>query len=148
MNSRHIPAELYDQVVSLVPIACVDLWVVNPRNEILLVKRLNPPCAGQWWFPGGRILHGEKREAAVLRKLSEECGLQAAGRPRDMGTFELDYEGRHAISTLYAVDVDRTHVALDDQSSAYEWKSWRGWLDDRKLTSGWIREILATGRAS
>jgi len=46
-------------------------------NEVLLIKRGNPPRQGQWSLPGGRIEWGETSEAAAMRELVEETGVQA-----------------------------------------------------------------------
>ena len=46
-------------------------------REILLIKRGNPPRQGQWSLPGGRIEWGETSEAAALRELVEETGVEA-----------------------------------------------------------------------
>lgn len=46
-------------------------------REVLLVKRGNPPRQRQWSLPGGRIEWGETTEAAALRELKEETGVEA-----------------------------------------------------------------------
>ncbi len=54
--------------------------IVNERGEILLAKRHqpeNPQIHGKWEFPGGGIEIGEDPEAALLREIKEETGLEA-----------------------------------------------------------------------
>ncbi|KSB90956.1 phosphohydrolase [Caulobacter vibrioides] len=46
-------------------------------HEVLLIKRGTPPRLGQWSLPGGRIEFGETAEAAALRELREETGVEA-----------------------------------------------------------------------
>lgn len=46
-------------------------------DEVLLIRRANPPREGQWSLPGGRIEWGERAEAAALRELREETGCEA-----------------------------------------------------------------------
>ncbi|ASC68348.1 MULTISPECIES: NUDIX hydrolase [Achromobacter] len=46
-------------------------------GRVLLVRRANPPDAGCWAFPGGKIEAGERLEAAVARELLEETGVRA-----------------------------------------------------------------------
>jgi 8-oxo-dGTP diphosphatase len=45
--------------------------------EVLLIKRGNPPRQGQWSIPGGRLEWGETLQAAALRELVEETGVEA-----------------------------------------------------------------------
>ena len=51
--------------------------VVLKGEEVLLVRRGTPPRLGQWSLPGGRIEWGETAEAAALRELTEETGVEA-----------------------------------------------------------------------
>jgi 8-oxo-dGTP diphosphatase len=51
--------------------------VLIHEGRALLVRRANPPDAGLWGFPGGKIEHGETVRAAALRELLEETGVQA-----------------------------------------------------------------------
>ncbi|MGB2200545.1 MAG: NUDIX hydrolase [Pseudooceanicola atlanticus] len=46
-------------------------------NQVLLVRRANPPDAGRWGFPGGKIKHGETLFEAATRELAEETGVSA-----------------------------------------------------------------------
>ncbi|GGB27748.1 NUDIX hydrolase [Allosediminivita pacifica] len=51
---------------------------VMPRgSEVLLVQRRNPPDAGFWGFPGGKVDFGETLHAAAERELREETGVTA-----------------------------------------------------------------------
>jgi 8-oxo-dGTP diphosphatase len=58
------------------PVACVGV-VVFRGDDVLIVKRKNPPNAGSWSIPGGRIEPDEDYEAAVHRELMEETGVRA-----------------------------------------------------------------------
>lgn len=58
------------------PIAAV-LAVVLRGAQVLLVRRANPPDAGLWGFPGGKIERGETLPQAALRELHEETAVTA-----------------------------------------------------------------------
>ena len=52
--------------------------VTNEKGEVLLAKRNqpnSPQVHGKWEFPGGGIELGEDPEAALLREIKEETGL-------------------------------------------------------------------------
>jgi 8-oxo-dGTP diphosphatase len=51
--------------------------VLLKGDEVLLVKRGQPPGVGQWSLPGGAQALGETAEACARRELYEETGLRA-----------------------------------------------------------------------
>lgn len=61
------------------PIAAV-LAVVVRDGQVLLVQRANPPDAGLWGFPGGKVEYGETLLQAAERELLEETGVQATAQ--------------------------------------------------------------------
>ena len=50
--------------------------VVLREGRVLLVRRANPPDAGRWGFPGGKIETGETIEQAAIRELYEETEIR------------------------------------------------------------------------
>ena len=58
------------------PIPAV-IAVVVRGDEVILVRRANPPDAGLWGFPGGKIELGERLDQAAVRELYEETGVVA-----------------------------------------------------------------------
>ncbi|NIX78075.1 NUDIX hydrolase [Microvirga terricola] len=61
------------------PIPAVIAVIVH-EGMTLLVRRANPPDAGLWGFPGGKIEYGETVEAAALRELFEETSITGEAR--------------------------------------------------------------------
>lgn len=49
--------------------------VFNDRDEILLIKRGKEPHYGRWMVPGGTLEWGETLEAAAVREVKEETGI-------------------------------------------------------------------------
>lgn len=66
----------YHRIQEIMPILCVDV-VLTWQAKCLLLKRLNHPAKGQWWFPGGRVLKNETIKQACIRKSLAEVGLTA-----------------------------------------------------------------------
>ncbi|WP_035692793.1 NUDIX hydrolase [Azospirillum halopraeferens] len=58
------------------PVAAV-LAVVPRGDGVLLVRRANPPDAGLWGFPGGKVEFGEALPDAAVRELREETAVTA-----------------------------------------------------------------------
>ena len=46
-------------------------------GQVLIAQRSKPPLAGIWSLPGGHIEPGETAQAAALRELAEETGVEA-----------------------------------------------------------------------
>ena len=56
------------------PLLTVDVLVYLPGQGIVLVERKNPPLG--WALPGGFVDLGESCEAAAVREMREETGLE------------------------------------------------------------------------
>ena len=123
-----IPTEQYATIISVLPILCVDVLIINQFGEYLLVKRANEPKKDVWWPVGGRVHKGETLEQAVIRKVREETGLSVKTM-KPVGYFEAvadvnPFDSRlpyHSVSVIFATVVNnQSHVKLDNQS--VEWK--------------------------
>ncbi|RKX95143.1 MAG: phosphohydrolase [Spirochaetes bacterium] len=49
--------------------------VIFKNDEVLLIKRGNPPLAGEWSIPGGKLEENESIIEAVKREIKEECNV-------------------------------------------------------------------------
>jgi len=92
------------------PALTVDIIVFRRKDkipEVLLIKRKNPPFAGQWAFPGGFVNIDEGLEDAALRELQEETGLLLPGliQLHTVGTPGRDPRG-HTVSVIFTAFVN------------------------------------------
>ena len=95
----------------VVPVAAVAL--VDPDGRVLLAQRPpGKPMAGLWEFPGGKIAPGETPEAALIRELKEELGIDVAESCLGPFTFASHrYRSFHLVMPLYLCRVWQGRVA-------------------------------------
>ena len=78
--------------------------LIDRDGRVLLARRPEGrPMAGLWEFPGGKVEPGETPEAALIRELSEELGLETWESCLAPLTFASHaYEDFHLLMPLYA----------------------------------------------
>lgn len=81
----------------------VAVALVDPDGRILLTQRpAGKTMAGLWEFPGGKVEPMETPEAALIRELGEELGINVATSCLAPFTFASHgYEGFHLLMPLY-----------------------------------------------
>jgi len=87
--------------LSLVLVAAVVL--VDPDGRVLLAQRPEgKSMAGLWEFPGGKMEPGETPEAALIRELHEELGIdtwQSCLAPLSFASH--GYDGFHLLMPVF-----------------------------------------------
>jgi 8-oxo-dGTP diphosphatase len=77
--------------------------LLDGEGRVLLAQRpQGKSLAGLWEFPGGKIEAGERPEAALVRELHEELGVDVA--PRDMkpiGFASHAYDDFHLLMPIW-----------------------------------------------
>ena len=59
----------------ITPLLTVDAVIKMQDNNIILIKRKNPPFQGQYALPGGFVEIGETTEEACIREAFEETNI-------------------------------------------------------------------------
>jgi 8-oxo-dGTP diphosphatase len=113
-----------DPRVNLPLVTVVAVALLDADNRILLTQRpQGKPLAGLWEFPGGKLDAGETPEAALIRELHEELGIDIRASCLAPLTFAShSYEKFHLLMPLYVC------------------RQWRGRLTAKEgQTMAWVR---------
>src|SRR3982074_1611646 len=91
------------EVVSVELVLVVTCALVDADSRVLLAQRpAGKPMAGLWEFPGGKVKEGETPEAALIRELAEELGIDvAASCPAPFTFASHAYADFHLLMPLY-----------------------------------------------
>lgn len=104
------------------PLLTVDAVITDPERGVALIRRKNPPCAGRWALPGGFVEVGEECEAACLREIREETGLEVSV-VKLVGVYsrpDRDPRG-HTVSVVFLCRVRGGELEGADDASAAAW---------------------------
>ena len=101
-------------------VVCVAL--VDSDGRVLLAQRpAGKAMAGLWEFPGGKVQAGETPEAALIRELKEELGIDVAESCLAPFTFASHgYETFHLLMPLYVCRVWKGMVS-PQEGQAVTW---------------------------
>jgi 8-oxo-dGTP diphosphatase len=105
------------------PALTVDAIVITPQHQILLIERRYEPFAGRWALPGGFVDIGETLEAASIRELKEETGLELTAMEQFRVFDAIGRDPRHrTISVVFfAIVPHRSDVAGNDDARLAGW---------------------------
>src|SRR5437868_13406207 len=110
------------------PIVAVGAVVWRGPGQLLLVRRGQPPKAGEWSIPGGRVEPGERLREALMREIREETGLAVhlAGLIDVAEFIERDEAG---VTAAHFVLVDFSTDWVSGDACAASDVAECGWLD-------------------
>ncbi len=105
------------------PEITVGAVIFNREDKLLLCK--SHKWNNQYVIPGGHIELGEPMEAALIREIREETGLEIYDI-RLIGIKECIYsktfhERKHFIFLDYLCKTDMNEVTLNDEAEEYAW---------------------------
>ena len=85
----------------------VAVALIDADGRVLLSRRPEgKPMAGLWEFPGGKVEAGETPEAALIRELAEELGIDVSESCLAPFTFASHgYDDFHLLMPLYVCRV-------------------------------------------
>jgi 8-oxo-dGTP diphosphatase len=99
-----MPITGVEEAESLPVVTVVAAALIDPDGRVLLAQRpAHKEHGGLWEFPGGKLNPGETPEAALIRELKEELGIEVPARCLAPLTFAShSYETYHLLMPLYA----------------------------------------------
>lgn len=75
--------------------------ILEKDGRILICRRrADQPHALKWEFPGGKMEAGESAEAALVRELREELGIEATGAGQ-IDSYEFAYPEKKPIRLIF-----------------------------------------------
>ncbi|CAA9891873.1 ADP-ribose pyrophosphatase [Candidatus Methylobacter favarea] len=129
--------------LSAVPAIGVGGIVFNNQNQVLIIRRNQPPAMGLWSIPGGKLEAGESLAIACKREFKEETGLDIEVK-NIVAVVERRIEGFHyVIIDFLALLIDQECAEPIAQSDVAEAK-WINLvqLDDYEVVEG-LTEIIS-----
>lgn len=107
------------------PSSATVAFIMNEKDELLVVRRKNEPAKGTLDLPGGFVDMEETGEEGVMREVMEETGLKATSVAYQFSIPNLYlYSGLtiHTLDMFYIVEVkDLSHVEAKDDAAEYLW---------------------------
>ena len=73
-------------------------------GRLLLVRRRRPPEAGHWGLPGGKVEWGERVEAATVREIAEELGIEIRCK-KLLTVADQIHEDSHWVAPVYLAEI-------------------------------------------
>jgi ADP-ribose pyrophosphatase YjhB (NUDIX family) len=104
--------------------------VLDGDGRVLLIRRGKPPLKGRWVVPGGHVEWGETLEAAVVREIREETGLDVLPHGQ-IAVVEIIAPDHHFVIVDYlcAVVGGRVVAGSDAMAAAFHPLASMGELD-------------------
>lgn len=126
------------------PYPTVDVIITSEAHPqaVIMVRRKYPPEG--WALPGGFIDWGESAEAAAVREMKEETGLELKGLKQFRVYSDPDRDPRgHTISTVFTAMTEGEPAGGDDAVEAV-WADLEHLppdiaFDHRRIIEDWLR---------
>lgn len=97
--------------------------VVQSQDEVLLLRRpADDFMGGLWELPSGKVEPGEALDAALIREVKEETGLEVSAIQRYLGSFDYTSgSGKASRQFNFAVEVTATKPIVLQEHDVYQW---------------------------
>lgn len=126
---------------------CVSGFILNDKNEVLLVKRSENDdfLPGLWELPGGGTDFAEHPLKALQREIKEEVGLDiAVGKPLHVDDYFMKSPDakKHRVEIFFLCKANSFEVKLSNEHSEFVWLS-KEKLNQLEMTD-YIKTVVET----
>lgn len=118
------------------PAVGVGAVVLDEDGRLLVILRGNPPSAGRWTFPGGRVESAESLEDALVREMAEETGLRIEVGDL-VGITESIGDRHHYVILDFHAEIVGGELVAGDDAADVAWMT-RSELERAGTTDGLI----------
>lgn len=96
--------------------------IKDEQDRCLLIRRSSAcrSAVGKWEWPGGKVDPGETFDAALIREVREETGLDVRLKGL-VGAYDMDLEKVIAVVLCLEAVVSGGTVALSEEHDSFAW---------------------------
>lgn len=110
----------------------VGIYIFNAKHQLLLGLRQSNHAKNTWCAPGGHMEYGETNEAAAIRELKEETGIDTTSQDLILKGVTNDFykeSGKQYITLHFICEHYTGTPQIIEPDKCAEWK----WFDLDKL---------------
>lgn len=119
-----IETEKYKEMIEVLPIVCLDTFIVQD-GKMLLWKRTNNPLKWEWCVPGWRLMIGEQVQDGIIRKIKEELWIDYTWPTRVLGTYNTifginsfdQHKPYHTVNIVHIIELDEECIFHKDHQN-------------------------------
>ena len=86
-------------------------FLVKDKKVLVAQRKENDEMPLKWEFPGGSIKDDENYDAALIREIKEELGIDI-NVIEEVGSSEVNYKGKVLMISFFLAEGDTTAITL------------------------------------
>lgn len=121
------------------PVTTTLCYILNDKNEVLLIMKKRGVGAGKWNGPGGKVDQGESVEQSIIREVKEETGLTVSDL-KNKGVLEFVCPTHPEIESRCHIFITRDFAGetIESEECYSQWHN----LDNIPFEQMWDSDII------